>query len=44
MIPSLACPLWQPDQAADAAQDSRSYTTHWGTIYPERLIGDNARV
>jgi signal transduction histidine kinase len=24
--------LWQPDQAADAAQDSRSYTTHWGTI------------
>ena len=32
MIPSSACPLWQPEQAADAAQDSRSYTTSWGTI------------
>jgi len=33
MIPSSVCPLWQPEQAADAAQDSRSYTTPGGTIY-----------
>src|ERR1700675_1558538 len=33
MIPSSACPPWQPEQAADAAQDSRSYTTSWGTIF-----------
>src|SRR5579863_3793258 len=32
MIPSSVCPPWQPEQAANAAQDSRSYTTSWGTI------------
>src|SRR5260221_13277822 len=32
MLPSSLCRLWQPDRAANAAQDSRSYTTAWGTI------------
>src|SRR5712671_4320820 len=32
MLPLSLCPLWQPDRAANAAQDSRSYTTAWGTI------------
>ncbi len=29
--PSSVCRQWRPDQAANAAQDSRSYTTPWGT-------------
>src|SRR5665213_487476 len=37
MIPSSVCPLWQPEQAADAAQDSRSYTTPGGTIPATKL-------
>src|SRR5260370_32233725 len=32
MIPSSVCPSWQPEHAADAAQERRSYTTSWGTI------------
>src|SRR3981081_1084803 len=32
MLPLSLCRLWQPDRAANAAQDSRSYTTAWGTI------------
>ena len=32
MLPLSLCRLWQPDRAANAAQDSRSYTTGWGTI------------
>jgi hypothetical protein len=32
MLPSSLCRLWQPDRAANAAQDNRSYTTAWGTI------------
>jgi hypothetical protein len=32
MIPSPVCPLWQPEPAANAAQDTRSYTTQRGTI------------
>jgi hypothetical protein len=32
MILSSACHLWQPDTAADAAQEHRSYTTRWDTI------------
>jgi hypothetical protein len=31
MQPS-ACPPWQPDHAANAAQELRSYTTRWDTI------------
>jgi hypothetical protein len=31
MQPS-ACPPWQPDHAANAAQELRSYTTAWNTI------------
>src|SRR6202035_2542431 len=38
MLPSSLCRLWQPDRAANAAQDNRSYTTAWGTI----LSGDFA--
>src|ERR1700726_3883452 len=34
MLPSSLCRLWQPDRAANAAQDNRSYTTAWGTIHP----------
>ncbi|HEY5305991.1 MAG TPA: NUDIX hydrolase [Pseudolabrys sp.] len=33
---SSACQQWQHDQAANAAQDTRSYTTHGGTIEPIR--------
>src|ERR1700681_4931910 len=33
MLPSSLCRLWQPDRAANAAQDNRSYTTAWGTIH-----------
>src|ERR1700736_2393648 len=33
MLPSSLCRLWQPDRAANAAQDNRSYTTAWGTIF-----------
>src|SRR5438067_11187034 len=32
MLPSSLCRPWQPDRAANAAQDNRSYTTAWGTI------------
>jgi hypothetical protein len=32
MLPLSLCRLWQPDQAANAAQDTRSYTTARGTI------------
>ena len=32
MLPSSVCRQRRPDQAASAAQDSRSYTTPWGTI------------
>src|SRR5579864_1330076 len=32
MIPSSVCRQWQPDQAANAAQDTHSYTTPGGTI------------
>ncbi len=32
VIPSSVCLLWQPEQAANAAQDTRSYTTSRGTI------------
>src|SRR2546430_6138737 len=32
MLPSSLCRQWQPDRAANAAQDSRSYTTAWDTI------------
>src|SRR5712671_3849233 len=35
MLPLSLCRLWQPDRAANAAQDSRSYTTAWGTIWAE---------
>jgi hypothetical protein len=34
MQPS-ACPPWQPEHAANAAQELRSYTTRWGTILLE---------
>jgi len=40
MIPSSVCRQWRLDQAANAAQDARSYTTPWGTIrgnWPEPL-------
>src|SRR6266852_2112323 len=41
MIPSSACPSWQPDIAANAAQEHRSYTTSWDTIRAMRanLVG-----
>jgi hypothetical protein len=32
MLPLSLCRQWQPDRAANTAQDSRSYTTAWGTI------------
>src|ERR1051325_278882 len=32
MLPLSLCRLWQPDRAANAAQDTRSYTTARGTI------------
>src|ERR1700704_3409362 len=32
MLPLSLCRLWQPDRAANAAQDTRSYTTAQGTI------------
>src|SRR5437868_9772003 len=32
MLPWSLCRLWQPDRAANAAQDTRSYTTARGTI------------
>ena len=32
MIPSSVCQPWQPDRAADAAQERRSYTTSRDTI------------
>ena len=32
MIPSSACQPWQPDRAANAAQEQRSYTTSRDTI------------
>jgi ABC-type polysaccharide/polyol phosphate transport system ATPase subunit len=32
MLPPSVCRQWRPDQAANAAQDSRSYTTPWDTI------------
>jgi|SRR5580704_4889296 hypothetical protein len=35
MLPSSLCRLWQPDRAANAAQDNSSYTTAWGMIYTE---------
>jgi hypothetical protein len=43
MQPS-ACLPWQPDHAANAAQEYRAYTTRWGTImilqrYDCSLIG-----
>jgi len=37
MILSSACQQWQHDQAANAAQDTRSYTTHGGTISEARF-------
>src|ERR1041384_3259578 len=33
MLPLSLCRLWQPDRAANAAQDTRSYTTARGTIH-----------
>ena len=33
MLLSPVCRPWQPDRAAKPAQDSRSYTTPWGTIW-----------
>ena len=33
ILQPLACPPWQPDHAANAAQEPRSYTTRWGTIH-----------
>jgi hypothetical protein len=32
MILSSVCQPWQPERAANAAQEQRSYTTSWGTI------------
>src|SRR5437763_8294510 len=36
MLPWSLCRLWQPDRAANAAQDTRSYTTARGTISRSR--------
>jgi hypothetical protein len=33
MIPPSACPSWQPDIAANAAQEHHSYTTSRDTIF-----------
>jgi hypothetical protein len=33
MIPPSACPSWQPDIAANAAQEHHSYTTSRDTIH-----------
>src|SRR5580698_5787500 len=41
MLPSSACRPWQPEQAANAAQDGRSYTTPWGTIRLRRQCADD---
>src|ERR1700728_1379813 len=41
MLPSSVCRRWQPDQAANAAQDARSYTTPAGTIH-ETHSGEGA--
>ena len=38
MIPSSVCPPWPSENAANAAQDSRSYTTPRGTIRDMRLL------
>src|SRR5205823_9205048 len=38
MLPLSLCRLWQPDRAANAAQDTRSYTTARGTIRSRALI------
>jgi hypothetical protein len=50
MLPLSLCRLWQPDRAANAAQDSRSYTTPRGTIqtiakvsYEELLLPNRER-
>jgi transposase len=32
MITSSACPRWQADRAANAAEEHSSYTTRWDTI------------
>jgi hypothetical protein len=40
MILSSACHLWQPDTAANAAQEHRSYTTRWDTIEHIRKVFD----
>ena len=50
MQPS-ACLPWQPDHAANAAQEHRSYTTWWDTIllstadldWPENMRADARR-
>src|SRR5213595_946579 len=38
MLPWSLCRLWQPDRAANAAQDTRSYTTARGTILGGRTM------
>ena len=37
MIPASACRQWQPDQAAQPAQECRAYTTPRGTIRATQL-------
>jgi hypothetical protein len=34
MIPPSACPSWQPDIAANAAQEHHSYTTSREYVMP----------
>jgi hypothetical protein len=36
MILSSVCQPWQPERAANAAQEQRSYNTSWGTISIKR--------
>jgi hypothetical protein len=42
MIPPSACPSWQPDIAANAAQEHHSYTTSRDTIAV--LVGHSAQL
>src|SRR4030088_1810734 len=44
MLPLSLCRLWQPDRAANAAQDSRSYTTAWGTICADGSVAFRKKI
>jgi hypothetical protein len=43
MIPPSACPSWQPDIAANAAQEHHSYTTSRDTI-PATNVGQRQQI